>query len=268
MNLSGDFQFSQSSLQDYTDCARRFQLRYNQRLAWPAVDVVPIREKEKFLQQGATFHRMVHRHQIGLPSPSFGDDEELKEWWDNYIQYPPPDLPEKRYPEITLSARLGEHRIMAKYDLVAVGERIVIVDWKTSPRRPPRGWLAARLQTRIYRYLLVRSGADLNHGEAVRPDRVAMIYWFANFPTEPETFVYDQAQVEMDESFLAQLMDRIVGGEGDDFPLVDDERVCRFCRYRSLCGRGNEIGALSELAEWLDQMNDDTPIQPMGDLEF
>ena len=36
--LPPDFHFSQRSLQDYVDCRRRFQLRYLQHLAWPAVE--------------------------------------------------------------------------------------------------------------------------------------------------------------------------------------------------------------------------------------
>ena len=40
------FDFSQASLQDYIDCARRFQLRYLQQLHWPAPQAEPIRENE------------------------------------------------------------------------------------------------------------------------------------------------------------------------------------------------------------------------------
>mgnify|MGYP007064289961 CR=1 FL=1 len=36
MPLPVDFQFSQNNLQDYLDCARRFELRALRRLAWPA----------------------------------------------------------------------------------------------------------------------------------------------------------------------------------------------------------------------------------------
>jgi hypothetical protein len=42
-----DFQFSQGSLQDYVDCRRRFQLRYLDQLAWPAVEAEPLLEHEQ-----------------------------------------------------------------------------------------------------------------------------------------------------------------------------------------------------------------------------
>ena len=47
--LPPGFQFSQRSLQDYVDCRRRFELRYLQNLAWPAVEAEPHLEQEKRL---------------------------------------------------------------------------------------------------------------------------------------------------------------------------------------------------------------------------
>ncbi|MCP4541151.1 MAG: PD-(D/E)XK nuclease family protein, partial [Chloroflexi bacterium] len=66
MTLPADFQFSQASLQDYVDCPRRFQLRYVLRVAWPAPEAEPVLENERYLQQGAAFHRLVHQHALGL----------------------------------------------------------------------------------------------------------------------------------------------------------------------------------------------------------
>ena len=45
--LPGSFIFSQSSLQYYFDCPRRFQLRYIEHLAWPAVETEPVLENER-----------------------------------------------------------------------------------------------------------------------------------------------------------------------------------------------------------------------------
>ena len=39
--LPPQFAFSQSSLQDYMDCPRRFQLRYLDRLIYPAAESEP-----------------------------------------------------------------------------------------------------------------------------------------------------------------------------------------------------------------------------------
>ena len=65
--LPASFNFSQSSLQDYFDCPRRFQLRYIEHLIWPAVETEPVLENERRQQEGQLFHRMVQQHLVGLP---------------------------------------------------------------------------------------------------------------------------------------------------------------------------------------------------------
>ena len=278
MILPTDFQFSQGSLQDYVDCPRRFQLRYIQRLAWPAVGAEPALESERYLQQGAAFHRLVHQHMLGLSPERLSStitDEDLSRWWHNYLEGGPADLPVSRYPEVVLSTPVSGHRLVAKYDLVAVGpvltraegteQRVVIVDWKTSRRRPRRKGLAERLQTRVYPYLLVRAGSHLNEDRPFQPEQVEMVYWFANFPEDPERFPYDAAQYDVDGDYLASLIEEIKelalspvlspvegppkGLGDDDFPLTAQEWRCRFCPYRSLCQRGVRAGSFDEMED-------------------
>ena len=269
MTLPTDLQFSQASLQDYVDCPRRFQLRYLLRLAWPAVEAEPALESERYLQQGAAFHRLIHQHTLGIsPDRLSGTltDEDLCRWWHNYLQSGPAGLPASCYPEIVLSAPVYGHRsnyrLVAKYDLFAVdaGRRAAIVDWKTSHKRPQRKWLAARLQTRVYLYLLVRAGSHLNAGLPLEPEQVEMIYWFANFPQAPEHFAYDTAQYEADEVYLTLLIEEIEQQvenlAGKDLPLTTQERRCRYCAYRSLCQRGIRAGAFEEAEEELELDND------------
>ncbi len=271
MTLPIDFQFSQGSLQDYVDCPRRFQLRYLLRLAWPAVEAEPALENERHLQQGTAFHRLAHQHILGL-SPerlsSMVTDEDLSRWWRNYLESAPVDPAGLRYPEVALSATVNGHRLVAKYDLIAIGpvpspsallrvdsaegpgQRAAILDWKTSRKRPRRKWLAKSLQTRVYPYLLVRAGSHLNEGKPFQPEQVEMVYWFANFPEDPERFPYDAAQYDADGDYLASLVEEIKGAghppEDDDFPLTTQERRCRYCPYRSLCQRGVRAGPFDE----------------------
>jgi hypothetical protein len=261
MSLPTNFQFSQGSLQDYADCPRRFQLRYLLRLAWPAAEAEPAIENERYLQQGAAFHRLVHQHTLGIPLERLSGmvaDEDLCRWWHNYLARPLDNLPSSRYPEIVLSAPVSGHRLVAKYDLVSVevGRRAVIVDWKTYRKRPRRGWLAARLQTRVYPFLLVRAGSHLNAGQPIQPEQVEMIYWFSNFPADPERFAYDAAQYRADEVVLSSLIEEIQGLGDGDFPLTAQERRCHYCPYRSLCQRGIRAGAFDQ-AEEESEVRDD-----------
>jgi hypothetical protein len=295
MTLPTDFQFSQGSLQDYVDCPRRFQLRYIQRLAWPAVEAEPPLENERHLQQGAAFHRLVHQHVLGLSPERLSStitDEDLSRWWHNYLESAPADLAKWRYPEVVLSAPVSGHRLVAKYDLIALmaeGLRSsLILEWKTSRKRPQRKWLAERLQTRVYPYLLVRAGShllEIGEGELevedwrpfFQPEQVEMVYWFANFPQDPERFPYDAAQYEVDGAYLASLIEEIKElalspvlspveglskGLGDgDFPLTTQERRCRYCPYRSLCQRGVRAGTF-------DEAEDDMTPEDLSQLDF
>jgi hypothetical protein len=254
MNLPEGFIFSQGSLQDFVDCRRRFQLRYLIRLAWPALETEPALEAERYLQQGALFHRMVQQHLLGVPverlSPAVAS-EDLGRWWSNYLEFHRNlNLSGPSYPEISLSAGLGAYRLEAKYDLVVIRpERsehseagALIYDWKTSQRRPERRWLAKRLQTRLYPYLLSRAGASLNGGQALPPERIEMVYWFADHPSQPERFVYSAQAFQEDEAYLNDLIGTILRLGDEDFPLTSDLRRCAYCVYRSLCERGARAG--------------------------
>src|SRR5512138_2936060 len=105
---------SQSSLQDYMDCAQRFKLRYLDRLSYPAVETEPALENEKHQKEGEYFHRLVQQHLIGIPAEQVGklaNTVNLQRWWENYMSAS--DLEGLKdlqglYPEITLSAPLGK----------------------------------------------------------------------------------------------------------------------------------------------------------------
>ena len=250
MTLPPDFQFSQGSLQDYSDCPRRFQLRYLLQLQWPAIEAQPPLENERRLQQGAAFHRLVHQHMLGIPAEDLTrsiSDPDLQRWWDSY-ENASLALSPARYPEIVLSAPLGKHRLMARYDLITVepGEEAGILDWKTSRKLPKRKWLKARLQSKVYPYLLVRAGAHLNQGQPFEPKQVEMTYWFPEFPDDPIRFSYDATQHAAAEDELTALVEEIAKLGDEDLPLTPDERRCRYCPYRSLCERGIEAGPLDE----------------------
>ena len=134
------FQYSQDNLQAYTVCARRFQLRHLVRQAWPEPVTGAIDELEDELQIGDHFHRLVERHSLGIVVPP-PIDTPLADWWQAFLHHPPRDLPTDpliRKVEAFYSVPFGGRRLVAKFDLLAIvpGERVVIVDWKTSIRPP------------------------------------------------------------------------------------------------------------------------------------
>lgn len=258
MSLPPDLQLSQSSLQDYLDCPRRFELRYLLKVAWPALESEPVLEQERHMRQGQMFHQMVQQHLVGLPLETLQppeDEADLSRWWLNYCAADPTaGLPARRLPEFMLSASLAGVRLVAKYDLLALepGGRAVIMDWKTNRRRTPTAALQQRIQTRLYRWLLVTAGAQFNGGRPLQPEQVEMTYWFTDFPGDPAALSYDRSRFTEDETFLAGLITAIQATPPGSFILTPQEQSCQLCRYRSLCGRGSQAGS------WESQDDDDT----------
>jgi len=256
MNLPADFSFSQQNLQDYLDCPRRFELRYLEKLAWPAIRSEPVLELERRMRLGERFHQMVQQHQLGLPQETVASQAtelELDEWWSSYLAIPPADLPSTRYPEITLVAPFEGYRLVAKFDLLAVepGQKAVIVDWKTNRRPTPQRALRNRVQTRLYPFLLALAGAYLNGGQPIQPEMIEMVYWFTADPQNPVHFEYDEDIFEADRTFLAQTIHQIET-QTSPFLLTSDEKMCLYCTYRSLCDRGTAAGKDPE-GETVDQ---------------
>jgi hypothetical protein len=280
MSLPEGFAFSQSSLQDFVDCPRRFELRYLLHLSWPAIQSEPANENERAMQHGARFHHMAHQLLLGLPSEQLANqvnDPDLQLWWSNFTElvgdmsvFPPESI---AYPEIGLSAAMGDVRLVAKCDLILVTPdgHLTIFDWKTAQKQPRRDWLQRRLQTRLYPVLLVRAGAHLVGGQAISPSQVDMVYWYAGEPDQPVRFVYSEQQYQEDSSYLSGLLDRVKQLNPGQFQLTPVDKHCRYCVYRSLCDRGVSAGEVEELDLALspDDVNElDFDFESLSEIEF
>ncbi len=250
MVLPTTFIFSQSNLQDYVDCPRRFYLKHLLKLAWPSIESEPVQENEHFRLQGERFHKMIHQLVIGIPVEkisSMNADIVLTSWWENFLASQK-DLLENQtsrlFPEFTLSTLYAGYRLLAKYDLLqsSADGTFVIYDWKTYRNRPRRERLAAKLQTRLYLFIL-SSSANPAHKLS---GNLKLIYWYANFPSQPEIFTYSPAQYQQDSQYLERLILSIEQAAGEDseetFPLTLNAERCLFCVYRSLCDRGTRAG--------------------------
>lgn len=270
------FNFSQASLQDFADCARRYQLRYLTQLAWPAPQAAPIREHEQQMVRGDRFHRLAQQALNGVPLPRLDDtvsaaqDVDLNLWWQQFKRLLPELQNGQAYVEHTLSMPFGSHRLAAKYDLIQVipeTGNAVIWDWKTSPKRTARSMLQNRLQSLVYPYLLLKAGADLHAGSAWEPAQVRMMYWFPADPTRPEKFQIDEAWVKQTEKRLQRLVEDIGLRAEYDFEKTPDEKACRFCVYRSFCERG-EIGAMNEEDQDIEFLDLETPFEQVAEISY
>jgi CRISPR/Cas system-associated exonuclease Cas4 (RecB family) len=211
---------------------------------------------------------------LGIPAEQItkiANTANLHRWWENFLAND--DFRSLRdfgslYPEATLTAPLGKFRLLAKYDLISIQEnKATIYDWKTYRKRPRNEWLSARMQTRVYRTLLVNAGAHLNNGTAFLPEQIEMIYWFADFPDEPARFTYSYAHYKRDEVMLSKLADEIASASS--YPLTDDRTKCSYCPYRSYCDRGIRAGDL-EQAEVQTEAEEsfDVNFEQIGEIAF
>lgn len=262
---------SQSSIQDYVDCARRFKLHYLDHLTYPALESEPGLENEKKQQEGQLFHRLVQQLLLGMDGDKLARlaaGPNLSRWWQNFLKQGPATGEAALFPEYSLSAISGSIRILAKYDLIAIrGENMVIYDWKTYTHRPRKDRLAARWQTRIYPALLARSGGFLIGKEAVSPENIQMHYWFPEFPGEPAVFEYGPAQFRRDWDAIEMISKEILAMQ--DFPKTEDLSKCRYCPYRSYCGRGQAAAPESEReSDWELQAENDFDFEQIGEISF
>jgi PD-(D/E)XK nuclease superfamily len=181
-------------------------------------------------------------------------EQGLVRWWQNYLNWKVKFEGSTLFPETSVYAPQGEFRLVAKYDLVLVNSQglITIVDWKTSRKRPKTLWLNERVQSKIYPYLMVKTGARFSKSESVTPETVEMIYWFAGFPQQPEHFDYNAIRFFEDQAYLSNLVAEIIALGSGDFPLTSCLERCIYCVYRSFCNRGIHAGSLDELEESLD----------------
>jgi hypothetical protein len=284
--LPETFAFSQSSLQAYEDCPRRFWLAYVEQLAWPAVEAAPVQDHEQLMRLGSTFHRLVQRAEVGIDSDVLATALEppLDGWFSAYQHHRPADLPtefveaervltipltnlgiqdtaaprdkETSPPRHSPFATRHAYRLAAKYDLIAADHdgRVVIIDWKTTRQRTDPATLRQRLQTVVYPYVIVEASAHLPWGP-VQPEQVEMRYWFTAAPGQPVVFRYDRAQHEANQARLQALLREIfAGSRATDFPVIADteinrKRFCNFCVYRSRCNRGITAGNLADVSD-------------------
>ncbi|MDX9864937.1 MAG: PD-(D/E)XK nuclease family protein [Anaerolineaceae bacterium] len=276
MPLPTDFQFSQSSLQDYLDCPRRFELRYILKQKWPAIQTEPVIEFERHMEIGTRFHRLVQQHILGIPDDVLEAgiaDPDLLRWWHVFRRYAPlKDLPHPYLPEYRLAAAFAGQRLVAQYDLLSIdpGQSAVIIDWKTSAHRPSSINLQQRIQSRLYPFLLVLAGGRLNNGHPFEPEQITMRYWFPGAPDKPEIIGYTKEQHEENKAFFTGLLSEIVNTPDGRFLLTADESKCKYCQYRSLCERQVEAGDWKQ-AEDSDFSSPDQgflDIEQIGDIIF
>ena len=94
-----------------------------------------------------------------------------------------------------------------------------------------------------------------------------MVYWFANFPTEPASFSYSKEKSQRDWHSVTKTIAEINAEK--EFAMSEDERPCKFCAYRSYCDRGKKAGEWDEFDEEIEaEESFEIDFEQIGEIAF
>ncbi len=247
MTVEKNFSFNQMKLQDYLVCERKFELKYILKQAWPAIRSQPVLELEKQMQIGQQFHLFCQQYFSGVPPQDIEaqlNHPQLKIWWQYFSAFSQKYFGIPHFAEYRIAARIFEHPVIAILDLLVADEggNFLIFDWKTNTKKPLYEPLKNSIQTRLYPFLLTSVNLEINNQLSILPEKIEMIYWFANFPEELIRFPYSSEEFNHDQIFFENLFKEIDKKKENKFVKTSDIFRCKFCQYRSLCERGNTAG--------------------------
>ena len=279
MNLSvlHDFQLNQSYLQDYIACPRRFQLKVLEGISWPAADSEPIEKFEQFTQIGNRFHLLCQQFFSTIDPKHIQDsikDPILLAMWESFLPYGQSLLNYCFYSEQLLTVPFHQYRLLAKFDLIVElsPTQYLIIDWKTSSKKPPKEILEKRVQTFLYPYIFYLAGSDLFQGKSIEPDFIELHYWYPLHEDHQEIFLYSEEKHNSVITDLDRLLTELNSmiEAGNTFPLTSDLSNCQFCIFRSLCNRGTRAGPLdkTQVLEQDDLSNVYFDFEQIKEIEF
>ena len=248
--IPAEFIFSQSNLQTFSYCRRRFFLRYVKKLVWPA-QLVSDQNYIQDREAGGRFHRLVHQHFLGFETTllrqvaAADPDQRVMTWLEAFLSSPVARLEGNLEPETLYTTTLLDHPLSAKVDLLQVSEGTVkIYDWKTSRRLPKVSVLKKQAQSIVYPLVVSRIfGEDDTIGN---PESLTMVYWEANFPDQPIEIVSRQKDWQAFESDIVALIELILSLKEEEFVRTIEVRKCSWCEYRSYCYRGKAAGSFDD----------------------
>jgi hypothetical protein len=244
---------NQGILQDFTECPRRFQFKMLDELSWPAAHTTQLDQFDQSITLGNRFHLLCHQFFSGIDITDLEpgiNDPVLMEMFQSFIPYGKTLLDLPHYSEQLITCSFLQHQLIAKFDLLIEIEpsNFLIIDWKTSPIKPSREILSARIQTILYPYLLHQSGHLLIGEKKISADWIQMQYWYPLSSEPEEVFPYSQ---DSHQDVFVKLKKILTGinqliESNEIFPLTEEKDRCIYCNYRSLCGRGVAPGEFSD----------------------
>jgi PD-(D/E)XK nuclease superfamily len=249
MNLQ---RLSQGHLKILQECPRKFEYIYLSSLA-----TLSPTDRQQSMQFGSDFHRLLHQRELGMPIEPFLAQNPKIQTAVAGLQQAAPQLFEVN-PTIdrvseqvrTLMISGSEHQYLftAIYDLLLLGAKAQIIDWKTYGRPARAETLDRDWQTRLYLYILVATSD-------YAPVDVSFTYWFVQSdPPQSVTFGYSDQQHQQTQQDLTELTDRLSNWlteyrQGKSLPQVEAKsKLCQNCQFAARCNRARSIDDAMVLA--------------------
>ena len=247
---------SQSAIDTYQRCPRRYYLRYVRGLDWPAPLTSSELDFEQAMRRGEHFHLLIQQQSLGMdvtPMVDASDDEILRNWWHSFLDHARTHMPavtRAQYTEVELAVTIEGVTVVAKFDNLAIEEDggILIFDWKTGTPRTVEH-LARTWQSVVYQFIATERGGQLRQPATlpkVEARQVHLTYWHARDAQHPVRLPYDDQMHEEGRrrltSVIAEMKGLIECDQEAVFVHTPNEGECRHCPYRSYCERGREAG--------------------------
>ncbi len=233
-------QFSQTQIQDYMLCPRRYFLSHIQKITWPEPLSPSFQKIEESNRQGKAFHLFLNRLIQGVSYKELVSqvyETELNLWLKNFKKYNP--LPEnaKIFSEVELSAIYKEILWIGYIDAAAfLPGKIQIYDWKTSRNIGDPNVLVKSPQTRLYCFLSMLNHENYkNYCGSITPDQIEMIYWYARFPSNPIHLPYSPELFEKDLIYFKDMAEKLCHENRTDYPQTIQRNNCHVCRFQTYC---------------------------------
>jgi CRISPR/Cas system-associated exonuclease Cas4 (RecB family) len=251
------YAISQTHLNIWETCQRKYQHKYLEDLSLPEAD--PARLASLLL--GSNFHLLMQQMDLGLDvSVLAQSDPKLQDWLDAFNQSPPQMIEgdrlceHRRTWEVCCAASLDQdleqdldqdvressdrHQayfvLTAIYDLLILGEeQAQILDWKTHQKAIAKSQLEHNWQTRLYLYLLAKT---TNYP----PEQLSMTYWFAN-GAESVKIPYKSADRDRTERDIKKMLTAIA--QAQVYPQIhitsNNSSKCKHCEFNDRCDRAH-----------------------------
>jgi hypothetical protein len=243
--------FNQSCLQDFVECPRRFELGTLHDSPWPSAHSAPLSKYESLTEIGNHFHQLCQQFFIGIDAALISSsisDPDLLHLWQSFLPYGQAFLNYPIFFEQILRTPYENHFLLAKFDLIVqlTDDEFLIIDWKTSHKKPSKTMLSSRVQTFLYPFIFQQAGGDLFAKDVILPPSITMQYFYPLSEEPEEIFPYSQAKHLEVSGQIAGLIAEINNfiASRDPFPLTEDPGKCVYCRYRSLCERDYQTKAV------------------------